>query len=289
MRLSLKINKDFLNNRQILILDKSEIEEYYTKIGYGVEGDIYNYSNRFALKIFSDKFYNKKVKLNRKFKKVDALTEIKDNSFCFPIDLVVDSKLNKIGYYMELLAKKREDIYDFTDLKNDYKVATDKQAIFKILLDADRAIERIHRKGIIIGDIHPENIIIDNNGNPRFIDTDNYIYKDYDFDVQPWRTEIYEKSYGIIENQKDNDIFLYAMQVMDVITGLEPLYQYIDVKEHFDNILNKLNVDKKTIEGLRYIFSDAVNKPYISEVISDIDPNQYIFPNQSIYYKKRKK
>ena len=279
MRLSLKINESMLSNRNILVLDKKQIKEEYVRIGFGVEANVYNYFNRYALKIFSNDFYGKgkKRELNRKMKKVESLIKISDPSFCFPIDLIVDSELNKIGYYMNLLALKMDDITQLSDLKEKYKISKDKMSIFKILMNADRAIARIHRKGVIIGDIHGHNIIIDKNNNPRFVDTDNYKYNDYDYDVQPWRTKIYEKHYGKIYNLKDNDIFLYAILVLEFLTGNEPLYDYMNVKDYFKQVLNDLNINKQIKSGLKYIFSDSMNKPYIHEIISGIDPNEIVY------------
>lgn len=267
----------------IIRIDSKRISNDYTKLGEGVEGTIYNYNNEYAIKIF-DLLYNdskrtkkSQKKLNKKLKKVEILKQIQDPSFCFPIDFIIDEEMNKVGYYMDLLAKSSDDVYDFFKSKIDYKICKDKSKLFNILMEADCAIKRIHKKGIIIGDIHDENIVIDINDKPRFIDTDNYIYNGYGYDAFPWRAGLLKRSYGENDNPKDNDIFLYALLVMEFITGLEPNYQYIDVKEYLDKLLKCLNINKEVKNGLKIIFSSAQNKPYISDVLSEINPNEKIY------------
>ena len=162
-------------------------------------------------------------------------------------------------------------------LKDLYKQTSDKTEIFKKVLEADQAIKRIHNKDVYLGDIYEENILIDQNGNPRFVDTDNYIYKDHGYNVTPWRSKIFRQAYKRKISNKDNDIFLYAILTMEFLTGRAPMYQNINVQNYFERLLREIDVDKETKEGLEYIFSDADNKPYISDVLRDINPNEKIY------------
>ena len=203
--------------------------------------------------------------------------EIEDPSFCFPIGYVMDYNLDIMGYYMDLLAEDDRLIYDFFKLKDEYKQSSDKTDIFKKVLEADQAIKRIHEKDVYLGDIYEENILIDSNGNPRFVDTDNYIYKNHGYNVTPWRSKIFRNAYKRKVSNKDNDIFLYSTLVMEFLTGREPMYQSVNIQNYFERLLRDIDVDKETKEGLEYIFSDASNKPYISDVLEDFNPNEKVY------------
>lgn len=279
MSLSLKIKESDLNDRNIIVIDENNIETTYKKIGFGIESDVYNYNNKYAIKIFYDAFYgtSKKRELNKKMKKVERLMKLNDPSFCFPIDIVTDSSLNKIGYYMELLALKQSEVMDFDQLQTEYQKAIDKTEIFSILMRTDKAMKRIHKKDIIIGDIHGHNILIDQNNNPRFIDTDNYIYKNFNFDILPWRPELYVENYGKTNRLKDVDIFFYSLLVLEFITGYQPMYYEINLNNYLEKVMKELNLNNHIKDGLKCIFSDSYNKPYISDVISEVNPNEKIY------------
>ena len=78
-----------------------------------------------------------------------------------------------------------------------------------------------------------------------------------------------EKEYGNCVSLKDNDIFVFSIMALRILTG-DKFLDYGDRSQ----TLNKLNVDKETKEGLNIIFSDSQNKPYFSEVFRKTNPNQ---------------
>ena len=271
------------NKSGMIIVEGNNIHDIYPKLGSGSEGTIYNYNNKYALKVFDD-YYNderhpkpSKRRFLKKIKKIEELMKIEDPSFCFPIGYVMDYNLDIMGYYMDLLAEDDRLIYDFFKLKDEYKQSSDKTDIFKKVLEADQAIKRIHEKDVYLGDIYEENILIDSNGNPRFVDTDNYIYKNHGYNVTPWRSKIFRNAYKRKVSNKDNDIFLYSTLVMEFLTGREPMYQSVNIQNYFERLLRDIDVDKETKEGLEYIFSDASNKPYISDVLEDFNPNEKVY------------
>ncbi len=157
----------------------------------------------------------------------------------------------------------------------------DMKKVLEYLIMADKAIERIHKKGIIIGDIKDENILIDKSGNIKFVDTDNYKYLDYDYDLLPsrskWLKYLYNKDITDIDNEK----FVYT------ILALDSLVKGISVKRNRNvNFLNKLidylDVSNEVKDGFRILLSDAPNKPYVSKVLKKIEPTDEIISKNNI-------
>lgn len=243
-----------------------ELGRLYPEIGHGDESSIYNYNNEYAIKIFSlfrtlDYFYGKALK--RKFQKIEEMSSLNDEAFCFPLGLVGFETGLKEGCYTQLI-EFNQGLKSFKDLL----FLEDKNEALEYILNADSAMKRIHNKGIIIGDVKMENILIDKNNKPKYIDTDNYAYGDFGFDLYPFRAGLLEEEYGKCASLKDNDIFVFSIMALRILTG-DKFLEY----ENMLQALNNLNVDKETKEGLNIIFSDSQNKPYFGEVFRKVNSN----------------
>lgn len=241
----------------------------YPEIGYGDEGSVYNYNDIYALKRFSlframEYFYGEQLK--RKFMKVEAMTALKDESFCYPIGLLQSDETTKEGCFSELVHYD-QNIKDFNYLKK----LKDARKILGYILKADAAIQRAHKNSIVIGDIKENNIMIDIKGNIKFVDTDNYAYQDFGFDLIPERSKCLEHTYNHPVTMRDNDIFVFAIMAISLLTKDESFNCFNYNKEFYDSFIEKLNVNREVKDGLRIIFSDAPNKPYIGSILQKID------------------
>lgn len=248
----------------IIIANKFELGTKYPKIGNGDEGSVYNYNYKYALKTFSlfsamEYFYGEQLK--RKFAKVEAMTLLKDEAFCYPIGLLQSDETTKKGCFFDLVHYD-EGIKDFNYLKQ----LKDEKRILEYLLKADEAIQRAHKKGIIIGDIKENNIMIDINDNIKFVDTDNYAYQDFDFDLAPVRSKSLEMIYGHPFSRIDNDIFVFSMIALKLLTH-DDSFSFSINKDYLTQLIGRLNISAEVKDGLKIIFSDAENKPYISHVL----------------------
>ena len=253
------------------IILNDDLISNYQHIGTGGEGDIYKYDGNVAIKRFY-KYNDKK----RKYQMIRDLCELKDKSFCFPLGLVKNEQDEYLGYYMPLVDTK-EDMETFAYLL----VLRDQRKKLEYFIKADEAMQRIHKLGIAIGDIRENNILIDKNDNPVFIDTDNYSYFDskYNFDDirLHWLEMIYHKKFS----KMDIDKYLYALMIMDTFSYYANLYE-MQSDEFFEDYISLLNVDNETKEGLRLIFSDSHDKPYIGPILKRIKPDREIITMDAI-------
>lgn len=255
---------------------KYELGTKYPEIGNGDESTVYNYNDKYAIKIFSlfrtlDYFYGEALK--RKFQKIERMSSLKDEAFCFPLGLVGFETKLKEGCYTNLV-KCHQELKSFKGLLSLY----DKNKVLEYILKADSAMKRIHTKDVIIGDIKNSNILIDINNNIKFIDTDNYVYQDFGFDLYPDRANLLTEKYGKCSSLKDNDIFVFSIMALNILTENE-FFVLSKTIDDLNTIIKNLNVDKKTKEGLSIIFSDSENKPYFGEVFSKMKSNQKLIMN----------
>ena len=187
----------------VLIVEASERFKKYPQIGFGGEGTIYQYDEATVFKLFD--WIDNSETLHKKFQKIEKLAQLEDDAFCFPMGLVGYADRKKEGYYTSLV-HAMDGCADFSDLH----FLHNQKKILEYLIKADAAIQRIHRRGVILGDIRGSNIMLDKDGNPKFVDTDNYAYQEYGFDVADVRTKWLEECFQRYFHQ-EIAIFIYIL------------------------------------------------------------------------------
>lgn len=266
-------NKLSLNNTKLPVMEISSNHETYGQINLeckncGSEGSVYRYNSEYAFKIFN--YYNKKRSLIKKFQKIELLAKLEDKSFAFPIGLVGFENRLKEGYYMNIV-EVHKDYPSFMQLWN----IKDRQTLFDIVIKADAAMQRAHKMGIIMGDIKENNILIDENNNPIFIDTDNYAYGDFKFDLYPYVIKNLKNYYGKKFSLIDTDKYLYALMVLKYMFSFRCYVKLFTM--NYKAIINSWGIDPELKEGLIDIFSDSEDKPYIGPILKRINPEQKFF------------
>lgn len=267
--------KDDLHNTTLptLIIEEKKRYKDYPQIGFGDEGSVHKYNDQIAFKTFD--FISNKEKLPRKFEKIELLGQLYDEAACFPVGLVGYEDKKKEGYYYDLVNPLKEcENFGYLQFLKEMK------QLVEYIIQADEAIQRFHKMGIILGDIKPNNIMIDCNENVKFVDTDNWIYADYDFDIYPsrasWLNDTFKKKFAMI----DNDRFVFAiMAIQYFVKGT--IINRSD--EYFKKMIEWMNTSQEVKDGLRLILSDANEKPYIGSILKKINLEQKILSKEAIY------
>ncbi|MDD2489668.1 MAG: hypothetical protein PHY26_00210 [Bacilli bacterium] len=257
-----------------ILIEYKNLNNLYPQIGHGAEGLVYKYNDATAAKIFS---LLKEELLDRKFKKIEYWGKMKDESFEFPQGLVGYDNNKKAGYYMNYI-ETNERISTYYDLR----YLKDKAKVIEYLLKAENAIKRIHNKGIIIGDIHGRNIMIDKNNNPRFVDTDNYATESFGFDYLPSLTKVYEDIFHSQCSLIDNDKFIFVLMTLHYFVN-GTIINLSTSKRFFRELIEYLDVNKFSKDILTLIFSDSKDKPYIGEMLREIDPEKELIKREHVY------
>jgi serine/threonine protein kinase len=152
---------------------KSEVKIVKQLGKAGGEGTVYLTENSTAIKIFDPS----KVDLLVKEKKVDLLLKsaIIEHGLCLPTAQVFNEAGNFIGYQMEYAKGDilQSCIFIRTQL---LKMFPDwnRVNLANLCLTILDKVEVLHSKHLIIGDVNPYNIIINNENEVYFVDTDSF-------------------------------------------------------------------------------------------------------------------
>ncbi|MDD2377830.1 MAG: hypothetical protein PHD10_03595 [Bacilli bacterium] len=218
----------------------------------GFEGKILIYDDKLLIKAFEPylrgiiDFDNKKLKLMRLNQK-----NIDGHVLIHPKKLVnVDGQFE--GYVMRKIneGKTIESFYDFKTLVDLYKNLFQK-------------LEIIHSNNILIGDVKPANIVVEDN-NPVFIDVDSMGVDEYKMDHQDFYSNTTKAIPDLMEKVKKND--------ESEIDKLKLLSCFIySINKNRGNIIDKLmtsNLSDSFKKEVNSILNN--NKLNISQNIHDL-------------------
>lgn len=238
----------------------------YQMLGCGDEGDVYKYDDETSFKIYRDECLT-----NEKAEKIRILTEEQENNFIFPNGYAfvenIDTRETLLRGETFQTVHKNEIHRDMDELGEilDLKTKID------ICLKASKALERIHKKGYIIGDVKGQNILIDKFNEPQYIDTSNYMFKDYNFDLLPsYLMDKFKSIFNCEIGFLDIDKFLFGILTIEILLENVDLLNVKDPGMFFI-IIDNLNIDNHSKNLLKYIFSDSFDKPYITDVLESIN------------------
>ena len=100
------------------------------------------------------------------------MSNLKDESFCFPLGPFAFGNKKRSGCYMDLVICDSEEKQTFGYLRG----LNNMQQIMLLIKEADEAIIRAHKRDVYIGDLKEDTIMITADNHVKFIDTDNYLY-----------------------------------------------------------------------------------------------------------------
>lgn len=285
-----------------LTIKKEDLGKVYPRLGSGGEGTVYRYDEKTAVKIFKNKDL-----LPLKFRKIEVMGKVIDEDLIVPKGLVGYEESEIIDYSSldvndfesftkEILQRReiarscgprKEGVFmDLVDTqpkcKNFDKISDlkDMKKVLELFLKADQVMQRLHRKGFRIGDVKPQNILIDREWNPKFIDADNMAFGGFTYDLFDYRMALLEKTFEKKRSRRDNDIYLLSLMVlkycMKDVVAFTSFYRD-NQRRNLQKIVEYLKIDPVLKDGLRLIFSDAENKPYIGPILAKIGPEAFVF------------
>lgn len=144
-------------------------------LGAGGEATIYTTNTQFVVKVFKPEFWTM-----WRLKKIESLVAQKYykrkrfDSVAFPVTVVENTLGEPIGYSMiKGMGTPLELLYSSEELKEKFPDWT-RVELAKLCVTILKVIESIHEEGIIIGDINDRNILVQDENNVFFVDTDSY-------------------------------------------------------------------------------------------------------------------
>lgn len=219
------------NKQGIVIQDIDESKE----ISRGGEGRIIDIGNNMVAKIYLP---NVKPLDDKKF---IELSELKSNTFIKPEVLLFDINHKIIGFIMQKVPSSffpLLSIFNKTFCTREGISFKTKEKIFERIIDA---VKFAHSKNIIIGDLNPYNILVNEDGLVYFIDVDSY------------ETPSFKHSNVLLEDIRDflygggvnikSDYFSLSVLAFNALTFVHP-YKGIckTIPKIGDRMINKLSV-----------------------------------------------
>lgn len=162
----------------------------------------------------------------------DPNQNLNHNSFAFPQSLLQDAQGHYVGFLMQHIQQSTEliDIYS-PKIRRIRKLEVDWHFLHTTALNIAAIMKSIHQAGYIIGDVKPQNILINSRGLPSFIDTDSFQV------VHPTTGEVYHCSVGTADytppeligqdfsqtlQNKDHDHFRLAIIIYQLLFSYHP-------------------------------------------------------------------
>lgn len=192
------------------------------KIQEGGEGSIFEYEKDFALKIF----HSPKVSIGKIRELMDL--KVKSTSFCFPLSLIFDEKGFCVGFLMKKVDGEELQTSIFTNIKY-YFPAWTRISLKYICLNILDAIKEIHKENVLLGDISGRNILVNNQHDVFFIDTDSYQIGTHTCNVMTTEfthPDLIGRSSDALWREKKHEYFSIAILIFKVfMLGKNPYAQ----------------------------------------------------------------
>ena len=251
------------------------------KLGFGSEtfnsgGNIYQYSDDVLYKIVDEYFFRDEIERN-----VDYL-------MCHdvPCTVKIYDKIyfndNFFGYSMRYL-KNAVTFRTATYLKIDFDKAIDAvQCIYQ-------AMRYLHDRNILIGDLHLDNMMIDNCGYGYLIDLDYMVFPGDEYKFRKLYDIKYRRDgYRVSLSSKNTDNVRAMICALSIIFGidLESKFRYyfeINLESMYDGFIQSLHLNNLSDYFLRIVSGEDVE--YFDEFLED---NYSKLKNSNYVYKKMK-
>lgn len=150
-----------------------------SRLGGGGEATVYTTNTQFVVKIFKPEVWTM-----WRLKKIEDLVKQQYHkrpqfsSVAFPVTVVENTLGEPIGYSMlKGSGTPLELLYSSTELKEKFPNWT-RVELAQLCVTILRVINAVHKEGIIIGDINDRNILVKDENNVFFVDTDSYQLND---------------------------------------------------------------------------------------------------------------
>ncbi|CAA6821153.1 MAG: Unknown protein [uncultured Sulfurovum sp.] len=184
----------------------------------GGEGSVYLTDSNLICKI-----YKKEKVTNFREEKIKLLIKntIKVKNVCLPEYIAYNNSKEFVGYLMPQAtgSEIKTSIFIPPLLKQKFP-HWNRWHLAKIALNILQKIEKLHQHNIILGDINPNNILLNNENDIYFIDTDSFQIENYPCSVGmvPYTRKMHHgKRYEDYLRTKDDDIYAVATLVFQLM------------------------------------------------------------------------
>jgi serine/threonine protein kinase len=201
----------------------------------GGEGVLFNYKQYYLIKVFKDIIDEDKL---TKEKKIDILIKHKENGYLPDGVICPTDKVNINGCFQGYMMKKVNNSKQLNEID---KISFIKK--LKILSSLGKTVKKLHELDIVIGDLTPKNILVDNNYQQYIIDSDSWGVNNMTPDSYTYKflDPIIINNKEIFKQKllsKESDLYAYTLIAYMILTDYYPEMEHNYKKYEFNTVLN---------------------------------------------------
>jgi len=161
----------------------------------------------------------------------EMLAHIGHTSYAWPVAILENEKGQRVGFLMPEIKQGRQltEIYN-PSLRKRLKLEVDWKFLHTTAYNFALLMESIHRAGYVIGDVKPENILVNPQALPSIIDTDSFQVRDPKGHIYRCPVgsegftppELIGKNFKEIDQTEVHDRFRLGVIVFTLLFGYEP-------------------------------------------------------------------
>ena len=226
-------------------------------------GIIYRYNNDILFKVVGDCF-----------EKIERNIDIQIKEHIPNTPFIYDKLYNKgsfIGYSMEYLKNS-------ITMRSATKLNIDFDSCVKIIQDIYETVKYLHKKDLLLGDVHMDNFMIDDKGRGYVIDLDGIFFSNEINELQDlYSIKLKSDGCRIAFNNKKTDNIKTMICCLSLILGVDLESEYINKSEiDIEKIYNKY-IKKLGIRELDNYFYRIINGEDIEYFDDFLRGNYYNF------------
>ncbi len=188
-------------------------------VASGGEGTVYRVGTHLAIK-----FYHRPLDPQKRLKLLMQAQMHRPSLAAvstWPLDVILDSNRNVIGYVMPLVrgGVPIGNLFSPAERRRLYPHATNAHLV-AITANLARAVTAIHNSKIVIGDFNPQNVLVLADGTVRLIDCDSYQIRDHlcPVGVEAFTApELFKKNLHVVPRTNTSDDFALAVFIFHLL------------------------------------------------------------------------